>query len=302
VKPEPTAEWRLNPIAEREIQASRRFDRRRRANRWLLGLSGALVCPFACLGGCLSIGGAESSWIAALVFGSVGLLVVALARVSIDKGRQGERLDALRKEFGDVKGWLVEMSVRQGEALSGRDVGIVWFEDERLYFMGARTSFGLGRDDTQGRLASAHDVLEDRPHAVLPLQAKTLAGPVSVELVFLHTVPEHGQRLADDLEFKHALKIWFSEAMPERGQLPPLTLGPDLPSVSALRRRALAAVAIWPTLLVLALLATPLVGTFVFVGLGILVPLVALWSPVVSPRRCRRAIRDRQALDATIEG
>ena len=296
MKPE-RADWRPNPVTEREIAEDRRRERRRRKNVALLAGTGLGLCPLSCLGTCTTLDGhgdEATFMILGLVSAVLGLY--GFIRFVADKEAERRRVLALRQEFSGVGGWLVEMTVFQGEAVSGTDVGVVWFEKERLFFTGARTSFGLGVEDTARRVLGSGAVIDSGIGIVLPLREWTPVGAVAIGLRFIAHEPEISP-VVGETSFRHTLGNWMARSAPTRGQLPPLTPGPDLPAFAWLGRRAWLATLVWPAVGVLALLVgltsvEPAIA-FLAMSLGF-----AFWAPARSPRRAWRAVRDRQALEA----
>lgn len=301
---EERADWRLNPVAERELAEDRRRARRRRWNAVFLTLASLGLCPLACLGSCygLSQGGGVYLFVA---FASVGAVVVALVRYANDARRTGERRAALKGEFGGVPGWLVEITVFQGEAVSGQDVGTVWFEDDRLYFTGLRTSFGLGPGDAKGRVADGRDVLEPGVDLILPLRVVSPIGPVKLGLRFAAPELASTALASSEWAFRKALREWIADGE-GHGPGPPLAPGPDLPPEGSLQRRALLATAAWPALLVLVGAIVGAAGFPEGVPIALLGGLVGTGAILAthfgSPRRHWRALDDRRRLEAYNRG
>ncbi len=295
---EEQGDWRLNPVTERELAQDRRQERKRRRNLWALVLASIGLCPFACFGTCMSLGAGSDAWGFVLASAlSIGAFVAIVMRYTHLAALGRARRLALRQEFGGVAGWLVELTVHQGEAVSGRDVGIAWFEGDRMYFTGSRTSFGLGPADVRGGALDASSTIEIGPHLMLPLRKETIVGPLSLGFRFMPSEPENAGLTSNETGFREALRGWSTAGGNTQGQLPPLAPGPDLASVWALQARAVLASATVPGALVLLTLFGFSSGSFVAVlfGLGLV---LALWTPARSPRRCWRAIHDRLRLEA----
>lgn len=293
---EDRAEWRLNPVTERTLAEGRQRERRRRRNVGLLTAAALGLCPLSCLGTCLPLNaGPQALFFGPLALLSVVLLVVVVVRHSKENNAESADLLALRDEFSGVGGWLVEMSVYQGEALSGRDIGVVWFQEERLYFTGARTSFGLGTNDLRGTTPNGNVKLDGISNLLLPLDASGSMG-AAIGLKFVGPEREFNPAMAEG-SYRNALRGWLASGAKTSGQLPPFSLGPELPTTRSLRIRAVFATAAWPFLGLLALVAAGWGGaalaSFLVLGLAIVVQ-----SSVWRPRQCWRALRDRQRLEA----
>lgn len=293
------ADWQLSPLKERELAEDRRQERGRRWNVALLVVAVIGVCPMGCLGACLSGATAGGGWAAGISIGSVVLLVAAIVRYANGSEIARRRRLVRRQEFGEVAGWIVEMTIHQGEALSGRDVGVVWFEEDRLYFTGVRTSFGLGPGDVAARIAGRHEVLDTGSHLTLPLDAPSSVGTVAIGLRFISPEPESYTVATSETAFRQALRAWITSGK-TRGQLPPLAMGPDMPSVMALQRRAALASAVGPGFVLLLVLSSTFKGFMPALVVLALVLLVALWPPALLPRRCWRAVNDRRRLDGAL--
>ena len=145
---------------------------------------------------------------------------------------QSEKWDTFRdidEVSTDIQSWYVELNILDGECIFGSDVGILWFEDSRLYFTGQRTSFALARDDVSDRGA----FFRRRPKLIrgfhheqnLLLEDKGMFGK---RVVSLH----YGPRCRDFAplaltDFNAALDefLWLRRRK-GNGQLPPSDLGP----------------------------------------------------------------------------
>ena len=203
------------------------------------------------------------------------------------KDRQRE-FEALSGEFNSVSGHFVSVIIRQGDAPTGWDQGVLWFEDGHLYFAGRRTSFGLVPGQARA-LAPPHPILAGVRNAVeLALRRDTAAGGMALSFEPLlpphESVPVHRQALRSDLD------QWLGEWAEGPGQLPPTTFGPDIVSEGRLLAEALLATASLP--MIVYLLTLPYHwGTIV--ALNVLILIVAAF-PGSNLRW--RALRDRRRL------
>lgn len=209
-----------------------------------------------------------------------------------------ERERALRSEFSSVQGWIVDLMIRQGHTPTGRDRGLAWFEGERLYFSGERTSFGLSRSQVAGFVDYDHAIEGLRLSLEIQLHATTPAGPVAVDFDLM---PPLEATTADTprAPFVSAIKGWLAKAAgDDEGQLPPLTLGPEVLNRPALLRSATISTAAW----------TLILAGFIWGGLYqdwvgslavtmIVVGALFSWSHLWYPRFLWQALRDRKRLD-----
>ena len=228
------ATWTAHPVSEREGLLAERRARGWRRMAWGLSLFALGLCPFS-LFGVLEL---AEGW----VFGfplAFALLVYVLVR----SVREVEKLRAerirLQEEHAAVHGWIVDLAVTQGAALTGRDRGVVWFEEGRLLFLGRRTSFALAAEATESALQPGGW----RSEGALPLRARTAAGEVALTFEMMPW-----DNLADsrrDYEFAQALQGWQAAYAPVEGGLPPLAVGPGTPSPASLLGAALAMTAVW---------------------------------------------------------
>ena len=290
---EPTGEWTLHPIAEREIVEERRRLTRGRRVGWALAAVSLGLCPLTCV----SVLPYEMGWlvvVAALVLG-----VEAIRRTSANADLARAKRREIRDAYAAVEGWAVEMTVFQGAAATGIDRGAVWFEDGRLYFVGERTSFGLAPSQAAGDLRQEWPLAGLRCATTLRLRARTAAGPVSVGFNVLphdYTGAATGGR--SEAEFVKAVKSWLADPAPPDGQLPPLAVGPDAPSALGLLTGAILNAGFWATVAAALLLlgwrtawwAVPPVAAFAGCVL-------VLNSEIWAPRHRWRAWRDRRRLD-----
>lgn len=291
------AEWRLNPASERRLRDERRHSLRRRSAFQLLVVASLGGCAFTLIN--LDNENVSTNVALGIFFGWVALILASFFQSAraIEVGRRNWR--ALREEHGIVDGWAVEMTVLQGSTTTGSDHGVVWVEDGRLFFVGARTSFGLSADQVdsavRARLASAK--IQTTPR--LDLWTETAAGKVAVGLRPLPTT-DGTNGLQDAAALGWAVRAWLAHNADRPGQLPPLGLGPDAPTPNYLLARAIGTTLLWVTasLLAVASVATCLLfipTLLLLVWLG-----RADWAGFGAPPERWRAWRDRRRLDAAV--
>lgn len=201
----------------------------------------------------------------------------------------------LREAFGRG-GQFVALIVRQGDAPTGEDRGILWFEDGRLYFSGHRTSFGLVPDQIKGFAKVKDAVRGVRNELNLALTREGPAGPMS--LSFGPATTRHGNPDYAVGGLKADLDRWYegrSGRAPGPGQWPPATVGPGVVSEWRLLGRALARSLVLPLVPVAFVLpaSAPIFAEIVY-GLGMVAASVSptgalLWRAWRDRRRLRRA-------------
>ena len=228
------------------------------------------------------------------ILGIIGLtLFLVLAFyfwTQIVKAERERRYEALREEFARVPGHVVTMIVRQGDAPTGSDEGVLWIEEGRLYFAGRRTSFGLVPSQSTGECHRRTRVKGIRNGVEIPLRVRTVAG--TMKLSFDPILPEGGDA-AEERRLQTELACWTKGRAEGEGQYPARALAPNVVSEGRLLLGALVAtvpiplaVALWVGSFVgrgwpLTIFA---VGLYVFAGM---VPGSNLWW---------RALRDRRRL------
>lgn len=292
--------WALRATTEFEIAEERRQIRRRKQIGWSFLLASLGLWPLSCLGaGSLALD--SPLRLAALLSISVLLFSAGLAAY----GRQfrrvhdlsNARLGGLREEYADLRGWLVEITILQGAAPTGFDRGVIWFEEDRLLFVGERTSFALGSASVRRGPRDHWGTSGLLPTTTLPLRASSPAGGVSLGFT-VHADDVPGKAHWGAVGLLMALRGWSSAGGTEPGQGPPLAIGPGSPSSTALLWGALGVTALW-SLIVAVLAAVAVAGEFgvaaVVTGFVVVASLAApdLWT-----FRLRwRAWRDRRRLD-----
>ena len=290
MKEETVAEWTLNPITERELAGVRRRQTVCRVIGWALGITTFGLFPLTLA--LLSLN-ASYQWTGLLFLTAIVLLSVEAFRRSakIERGVRAAFL-ALREASTAIDGTAVDLTILQGETPTGRARGVLWFEEGRMYFVGDRTSFGLVPSQVEGSLTPWIS-----KSSTLPLKIRTVAGRVALAIEPLADAsrlenPRQVQATLNDAIFR-----WLRDDVPGEGQLPPLALGPDVASTTALLWGALLTGAFWTTMLVLAIGAarTSPYLVFAFVPFGAILGLTI--PGLYAPRRRWRSLRDRRRLE-----
>ena len=120
--------------------------------------------------------GDEGGVLLAIAGLSLGLIPLAYRWERI-QAAAGEADEETRDALGH-DGRFVSLIVRQGDAPTGEDRGMVWFEDGRLFFSGRRTSFGLVPSQTQGFVKFEGRLTGVRNEVNLVLTLESPAGPM----------------------------------------------------------------------------------------------------------------------------
>lgn len=220
--------------------------------------------------------------------------------------RRASRLVAELGEFPVGVGRFVLLKISQGDATTGEDLGLLWFEDDRLYFVGRRTSFGLVPSQIYGR-ARTRTGFGDK-WVEVGLLRETVAGPMRV--MFQQILPEGlpdveseyslgpSGRWPHQLEFVRRaalitdLDVWASGVTEGEGQYPPTALGPDVIGERRLLIEALLLTV--PPAAVLSLVASLLNPTWT--GTAFLLGVFLLAGMVPAGNLRWRALRDRRRL------
>ncbi len=255
----------------------------------------------AVLSGAAALVAGAASWVGlALPAGTIVLGMGALGlmgRHRDDRRRaERERTWDLREEFGVGPVWPVELMVRQGEAPTGCDRGLMWVEGDRILYAGLRTSFALAPAQTGGPVVHGPRLAGIRHRLNLPLARETPVGPLSLSFWPLSEgllgAQEDAANLRVALNTVAGRRDHVLEAL---GQWPPLAIGPDAPTPRDLLLGALARVVGW-TLFALvpavALGAHPLFALAAFV----VVAGLANWAAAYENAPRWRAYRDRRRL------
>lgn len=235
-------------------------------------------------------------------FGDEGFVLLAVAALSlgaIPLARHWEKRQEARHEVEPEMrealghdGRLVALIVRQGDAPTGEDHGMLWFENGRLYFAGRRTSFGLVPGQTRG-FATIDDTAPGVRHRLnLGLKRESSAGPMSISLApYVSSLANPDAALG---ALKADLDRWKHGPSAGVGQWPPVELGPCVVSERRLLARAVGTALMGGTLpaAFMLLVSARTVAVFAFV-LGMLVftfaPRQALvWRAWWARRRLRR--------------
>jgi hypothetical protein len=289
------AEWLLNPIAERELAEERRHAQTTRRIGVALAITLSFL-PVSCIGGVM---GTLPPWLTLPIFLALLGLVFIFSRRNVRTLRyEADRRIALREEFTHIEGWATDLTVLQGAAPTGYDRGVAWFEEDRLFFMGERTSMGLSASQIVGPVRQNWSIEGLRPALVLVLDAHSEGGRVSIgfDNVPLDTGELGGLRATE--AFHRALTHWVRDARPVEPGLPPLRPGPGAPSLRHLLNRALATTLFWVGVagaltalgMTVAWFCIPPVAAF----LGVI---LVNWNGIWVPRLRWRAWRDRRRLE-----
>ena len=186
------------------------------------------------------------------------------------------------------RGRHVSVGIWQGDALTGEDEGLLWFEDGRLYFSGRRTSFGLVPAQVRGRPRMRRGWTEDQVE--LSLRRDTVAGPMRLAFRLrpyaLNADFDHRAALRTDLD------VWTQEPVSGEGQFPPATLGPGLPTERRLLAEA-ASLTFPPAILLAWVFNLLLHGAW---QVGLILGLFVFAGMVPAGNLRWRALRDRRRL------
>ncbi len=181
----------------------------------------------------------------------------------------------MRDDFGAGPSWTVDLIVRQGEAPTGRDQGLMWVEGGRVLFSGKRTSFAISPDQIASPIRHEMAVRDLRLRLNLDLKAATSAGAVSLSF---WPIADSFRRAEEDASaMRYAFNTILANgrwtvAPPIAGQWPPLELGPGALSPSKALHSIRIRVALWFVGAALfcapVAMAFPLLGLLEFVFLG----------------------------------
>lgn len=201
-------------------------------------LSAATVLGFGAI--LLAHGWLSFSVIKVAFYVTIALLLLAVWLFLNPKKNVTDEERALLAPFEPENGWIVEISVLQERTITGRDRGILWFEDGKLNFAGAHTSFAIGRAD----IIKLEDP-EPRTLGLLGPITLPLKCPETKEL-WLSITPfdVDGSRLrrqfcsigpkVESLQQTIARQLRSSALENIHGQLPPLVDGPNRPTIAHL--------------------------------------------------------------------
>ncbi len=287
------ARWSLSPHIESEaLRESRAMIKARRQSRFALAFL-ILSFPIALV-----------LFFMSLIFMPIGIAMIFFA-IRFGMNSKEVALEAseadLVHEFRMAEGssprtgWLVNLLVHQGDAPMGSDRGMLWLEDERLYFVGRRTSFGLTADQVSGLVTFDPATPGVRNDLELRLAYDTIAGPLGISVSPI--VPGGKVDTSAYSDVIDRVNRWIGRGSATGGQLPPLESGPDAPSLAALSIHAVLSTAYWAILSLLfpvfLLLQQPILAV-VLAFLGLL--LGCVWTPLWSPWLRLRAWQDRRRL------
>lgn len=293
----PTAEWRLSLNSERESAGYRRAVKSRRASGWFLGLVVLSSCP-ATLAQVVVEEVDNTGFVLGLFFVLFVLGATAHGQTGLRVAARQRRREAFRSEHEGVAGWSVDLVVLQGAAPTGKDTGVVWFDDDRLYFLGTRTSFGLARGQVTNSKFDDWLPNELHPPLTLTLSSKTPAGTLSVGFNVLPQSPREFRASRTGRALSEAVRGWMAASSGDEGQLPPLAVGPEAPTRLTLLREALHTTAVWGIVAAVVLwwsISTDwwLAPIWAVLAMLLLIP----WGAVWIPRLRWQAWRDRRRLD-----
>lgn len=187
----------------------------------------------------------------------------------------------MRDEFGVGPSWTVDLMIRQGEAPTGRDQGLMWVEGGRVLFSGKRTSFALAPEQAAGPIRHEIAVRDLRFRLNLDLKAETESGTLSLSFWPL----ADGIRIAET--DANAMRYAFNSILTSTrwtesplvtGQWPPLDIGPGALSPRQALRSLRSRIALWVGGAVLfctpLMIVFPVAGAAEFVVVGGLVILL----------------------------
>ena len=233
------------------------------------------------------------------------MIVILLVLAVVAHRRTGRRLaDGLRRreefrsEHEGVAGWLVDLIVLQGAAPTGRDVGVVWFDGDRLYFLGSRTSFGLAR--SQVKALRFDDWLPNdlHPPLTMALNAATPVGSLGLGFEVLPQPPGQFRASRTAAALNDSIRGWMASSQDGEGQLPPVALGPEAPTSLSLLRKAVQNTIFWCVVTVFVLWTAAETQWWYAPVWAIIILLLSIpWGGVWIPRLRWRAWRDRRRLD-----
>ncbi len=223
-------------------------------------------------------------------FGLGGLLLALAFRLARVEDTRLREYAAARAEFEGDHGQLVSLLIRQGDAPTGADVGVLWFEDAHLYFSGRRTSFGLVPDQARGGGRLRDRVPGIRNPVEIALRRDTALGPMTLSIDPL--LPAKQSVDLERASLKSALDAWSRDQSDDPGQLPPAAPGPGVVSDRRLLRDAL-------TTTFLGAAAVGLVGAYATPHYAAVEFLLGVWvfvGIVPSSNLRWRALRDRRRM------
>jgi len=107
------------------------------------------------------------------------VMVILLVTVVANGDHATEKDLQLLEDEDDPNVCLVEIAMESDKRLVGKDRGVVWFSDGRLFYNGHRTSFVIGGQDVlQGKEISGMSIMLRHPdsEAVLKIEPLTIPG------------------------------------------------------------------------------------------------------------------------------
>jgi len=214
------------------------------------------------------------AWLAfciSFVFGAGGLI----ARHRDDEWREfSEEILAMSDEFGVGPSWTVDVMIRQGEAPTGRDQGLMWVEGGRVLFSGRCTSFAISPDQAASPIRHEYAVRGLRLRLNLELKAETEAGKVT--LSFWPLADGFRRAEEDAASMRYAFNsILVGPGRPSTiGQWPPLEVGPGALTPSQALRSLRTRTFLWAVGVVI--FSIPTLIAFPALGVGEFVLLIGL--------------------------
>ena len=260
---------------------------------WALAFSIFGLCPLTFFNLSYPIFAGGGAAAVALLFVTIAVLAFETIRRAHHASEDRRNLVLeVREAYSAVEGTPVDLTIYQGATPTGHARGVIWFEARRLYFVGDRTSFGL----TPSQVASSPIEWGSEP-SYLPLNAHSAAGRMGLGITPLAGDFDSNNLLQARATLDYQISRWRDDRSTIQGQLPPLTLGPDVPTPLRLLLSALITTAFWIAALPVVALAISMSLCFVpaVFALGLLLWLVV--PTVYSPLRKWLSWRDRRRLE-----
>lgn len=200
-----------------------------------------------------------------LLFGACGLFS---RHRDAEVAEANEEVLALRDEFGAGPAWTVDLIIRQGEAPTGRDQGLMWVEGGRILFSGKRTSFAISPAQADGPVRHEPAVRGLRLRLNLDLAAQTEVGPVSLSFWPIAEGVQRREEDASSMRYAFNTVIEGTRWQPAKaveGQWPPFDIGPEALEPTQARREVFGRIGLWTVGAIL--FSVPLTATYPLLGL-----------------------------------